>query len=199
MREREHVLNLLSIHRAVPFSYDHNVKEFSFGQQKVLITDIPTYGSPHQEGDELTSEQIEISGMSSAFLHGFRNPIQTTFGKTFIQESWSTGLEGEVNEIMADVMVELTDGYSQRDKKQLLKGGSFDTLAHTDEGSVRLRTVGQCACIGLDFTVNDWHSAGFAEYTSHNVDRPAQRASLLAGLGHIAKVAEGYRASFQVL
>ena len=189
MNEREHTLEILAITRAVPFSYDHDSRKFLFGTEGVGISSVPEYGSLHSEGVGLTREAIEISASSAAFLHGVRNPVQTMFGKEFIREGWNNGLENEVDEVMADVMIELNEHYSPSDKAPMI-GRSFHTHVHRDEGTVILRTAGICACTGPDRTVHDWDAVGFIDYTPHNVDSAAARASLLAGIGHIARRAQ---------
>jgi len=193
---REHVLENLAIQRTVPFSYDHAEGMFTFGDEQVRPEQIPRFGMVHKSGQETTPELVDELSAVVPFLHTFRSPIGTAAAQIFMREAWTPALGLEATEIMADVFLELSDRYDRSEKERLLKSRNFHIVPNPDSSGVVLNTVGICACLGPDFTVHyDWHPVGFQEYTYHNVDHSAKRASLLAGLGHIAKVAADYMKS----
>jgi hypothetical protein len=60
----------------------------------------------------------------------------------------------------------------------------------SEYGGVHLQVWGNCACMGSTphgLYVRDKSEHGFAEYDLHNADVQAQRTSLYAGLGHLAR------------
>jgi hypothetical protein len=69
-------------------------------------------------------------------------------------------------------------------------------------GGIVLQVMGNCACLGPDptrFKFADTMENGFTEYDLHNTDTQAQRASIIAGLGHIAFMAGGKEPVAQTL
>lgn len=60
-------------------------------------------------------------------------------------------------------------------------------------GHLNLSTIGNCACLGVKvdghIVDSDEWDTGFAEYEFHNTDYDFQRISLMAGLGHLARLA----------
>lgn len=90
---------------------------------------------------------------------------------------------------MADVLAEQIGGAEVARRAAWLKRGSFGAEKIT-AGEVFVQVDGICSCLGVDYTVHgSWRDHGFSEYTPHNVENREQRAALLAGLGHIARVA----------
>lgn len=69
----------------------------------------------------------------------------------------------------------------------------FRAGARQDNGGVSLQVFGECACLNPSqsgyFTGFEGVEKGFAEYELHNTELLAQRISLYAGLGHLAKMA----------
>ncbi len=190
MSERDGVVDLLAIARAVPFEYQHTTREFLFETEKVTPDDIPQYGYPHCVENVVVSD-IEQWAASRSFLIA-RNPISTTVGREAIESVWSDTLGSEVREVMADVLSEQLGTIKTTEKNRWLAIGSFG-VEKIQAGEVFVQTVGMCACLGVDYTVHDhWRQHGFSEYTHHNIDNRAQRASVLAGLGHIAYTANRY-------
>lgn len=60
-------------------------------------------------------------------------------------------------------------------------------------GGIGVQVMGNCACMGPEVEgvfINDQFEHGFAEYGFHNADYSWQRASLCAGMGHMALLAE---------
>lgn len=190
MAGREHVVELLSIGRAVPFEYHHDDRTFRFGAEDGSPDDISHYGYLHS-AEGVTVRNVEEWETSHSFLIT-RHPISTAIGREAIESIWSGRLENEVREVMADVLAEQLGTIKMAERNRWLELGSFGTQK-LSAGEVSVQTMGICACLGVDYTVHDsWRCVGFSEYTPHNIDNRAQRASVLAGLGHIAHTANRY-------
>lgn len=187
MNDRDGVVQLLAVSRAVPFEYHHDVREFIFDQSVVSPDQVPQYGYPHSV-EEVVPQAVEQWEGSHSFLMA-RNPISTAIGREAIDSVWSGSLGSEVREVMADVLSEQLGSIKASERNRWLEIGSFG-VEKIQSGEVFVQTVGMCACLGVDYTVHgSWRRVGFSEYTHHNIDNRAQRASVLAGLGHIAYIA----------
>lgn len=184
MSTYESVLNILSVGRAVPFEYDHHNRAFHAGGATISPEDIPRYGYIHSEVGG-TPDEIERWAQTESFLIT-RNPITTKIGREAIGGVWSSDLQRETREVMADVLSEHLGDIVMADSYDFLKKRSFGVEKFVSN-EVFVQTIGQCACLGVDYTVhNSWREAGFSEYTYHNVDMRPQTVALLAGIGHIA-------------
>lgn len=193
MELSDHTLELLAIGRAQPFSYDHDAKEFHFGNEKIPPSEMQFFGSAHTGGENLTANNVRKMVESTPFVHNYVHPIGLPLASEFFEEGWTDEIASETKEIMADVFMEYTKQFKASEREQLLSIRSFDTVCRKGSGDVILSTLGSCACLGPDYTSHYVLDDGAKEYTYHNIDLPSQRLSLLAGLGHIARRANEWR------
>ncbi len=188
MSVEQHTLELLAISRAQPFYYDHDAAKFHFGEQVLSVNEIPEFGSSHATGSAMTADDAAMLYENTPFVHNHVHPIGLPASMDFLKNGWTQALENETNEVIADVFMDTTDRFERTERQRLLSMRAFSTMRRVDSGDAILTTVGACACLGPDFSAMFTHSeAGIAEYTYHNIDRPEQRLSLMAGLGHIAR------------
>jgi hypothetical protein len=146
------------------------------------------FGSPHEEGDGVTAEEVRSMSETVPFVYNYTHPIGLPLSSDFLDNGWTQALESETNEVMADVFMANTDRFEVSERGRLLSIRAFSTIRRTDPGDVILNTVGNCACFGPDFTAMFTQATErVSEYTFHNVDRVEQKVSLMAGLGHIAR------------
>lgn len=189
-------LELLAAGRSQPFSYDHDEREFHFGNQVKSIDEIPLYGTPHEAGEGMTAADIEVLLGTTPFVYNYTHPISFPLASDFFEHGWSDEIAHEVHEIMADVFFDHSDAFKASEHERLKSLRSFSSLRRTNPGDVILSTLGNCACLGPDYTSS--HSrfldAGIMEYTLHNTDRLDQKLSLMAGLGHVARRASEWLA-----
>lgn len=193
---RESTLELLAMSRVQPFSYNHDAGEFHFGDEVVAVADIPTWGSPHQGGENLTKGDVQEYFDTVPFVFNHVHPLSLPLANIFFEHGWSDDLKAETNEVMADVLLAHTDRFDISERARLLESRNFDTMRRKHPGDVILRTIGACACLGPDYTGHlTQPEAGLMEYTFHNIDSLVQKQSLMAGLGHVARRATDWLAS----
>jgi hypothetical protein len=107
-------------------------------------------------------------------------------------------MQREVSDVMSDVLYQV-DGSAQfpgelKDQRRAPFCPDVD-LIRKEHPHINLTTFGNCACLGVAvdgtylFGQDEW-PLQVAEYKFHNTDFDAQQISLLAGLGHIAFLAE---------
>ena len=191
----ESTLELLAISRSQPFSYNHDTELFQFGDESVAVGDIPTWGTPHQMGEDITTDEVRAFIETTPFVYSFVRPIGLPRSVEFFDNGWTAEIEQETNEVMADVLVANSDRYDADDRKKLLAQRSFASLRRTQPGDVILHVAGNCACLGPDFTAHFcFPDEGIMEYTFHNIDQHEQKLSLMAGLGHVARRANEWLA-----
>jgi hypothetical protein len=92
--------------------------------------------------------------------------------------------------VMIDLFSRLEPQIPAEDLKE--GGGFMGFNAYQNEDtSLRLQVFGNCACLGVSYpgVYLEGVEKGFAEYDLHNADSQSQRASLYAGLGHLAFLA----------
>lgn len=136
----------------------------------------------------LQAAQItDLSSLNLTFFNMFATPkffdwLTTSDGKQAVSE---------VPEVTHRVFNLVYEKQVRIRGKDLLHGfGS----AFLREGHVTLSTIGSCACLGVAVdghlvSYREWGSK-YAEYEFHNIDFPAQKISLLAGLGHLAHLSD---------
>ncbi len=185
MTELEHQKNLLAISRPVPFSYDREARQFSFGSETRQADELSLYGHAHTvDTGELSPDEVDELIAREPVIHTARHPIMLPKYHRFIRDNWSPELEEEVVDVMAEVMTPVVPEILQDRKPSVFSFGAMRIDA--EMGRVILQVPGICACLGPDAVVPMWGSHNIAAGTFHNIDMPWQRAALLAGLGHLA-------------
>jgi len=97
-------------------------------------------------------------------------------------------------ESAVEVMINLfSRSEPQIPAEDLKEGGGFMgfNVFQKEEASLRLQVFSNCAYLGVSYPgiYLEGVEKGFAEYDLHNADSQSQRASLHAGLGHLALLA----------
>lgn len=186
----------LAAGRPVPFSYNHEAKTFSFGNEIVDSKDIPRYGTPFSVSDtQLADEIVDEMFENEPLVYTYYSPLSLPPFQEFIRTEWSDELAAETTQVMADVMSnETRDMFSWMGTESLeavgYKALHIRSTRDAYNGRIHLGVPGDCACCGPDATTHRWGSKywdmGIMEYTYHNIDRSTQLVALMAGLGHLA-------------
>ena len=183
-----HVNELLKMSRPAPFSYDHTTKLFTSGDTTYTPPELPL-GFGDLAADHEVNEVPD-----TALVHGILRIVMLPKMYDWLQENASTELFTQASEIMHDVFTGL-------EPRMLGKVATHDPYSHWGFNVARLRpehphivltTLGDCACFGVEidgiFGEHTWDQK-VAEFGYHNVDYNPQKVSLLAGIGHIAHLA----------
>ncbi len=170
-----------------PLTYDVNTEMFTIATKDVALHEFDLYTFNYLEMG-LSGKGIEINDALKypALLPVIGNvilgPKLHEFAKEYPQEITDTA------NIMRTAFSSFLEDPSQVDDM----GGHLGFAAglRRDEG-IHLQVMGNCACMGPDPNgiFPSRFEEGFAEYFLHNADSQAQRASLYAGIGHIARLA----------
>ena len=170
-----------------PMSFDVNVQAFTIGGN-VIPLDSPnlvleTYSPSGVEAfkNEIINEPVHLGV--------FGNPLTTPKFSIWLQQNCTKDDLESARRAMMTVFEILQDfrlGKIQDNPDSIFGFG----IGFLRPGHLRLNTIGNCACLGVSVdghtvSSDEWDT-GFAEYEFHNIDMPAQRISLLAGLGHLA-------------
>jgi hypothetical protein len=167
--------------------FDRDTSSFSIGGRDISI-----------DSPELFSETLFPTGTSISFEElldspayiGIRgNPIATPKFFNWLQEYCNKEDLEQTRQTIINVYEELRGISLDKvlDTHEVLYGFSANLLR---PGHLNLTTLGSYACLevsvyGVFIDNHEWDT-GFAEYEFHNIDMPAQRISLLAGMGHLA-------------
>lgn len=178
---------LLAVSDAVPFLYDHETRLFSFGKETFTANELPQWEAPHKGGRDTTVEDITDFIATTPMLHTREDLIALPQFHQFIQEGWTESLEDETTTIMAEVM-NLDDEVPQKQLRDCL--GFRAIRLGQEEAQIALTTFSGAASVEPDMTSKIWGTRfsplKISRFVFENIDRPSQRASLAAGLGHIA-------------
>lgn len=176
----------------LPFDYDANGQEFKVGETALELAEFDPYkSSPDVEEDGAGS--IPIDKMHE---HPLMIPTMSgVIGGPKLHE-WATAnselVAKEATEVMHRAFVSLIDEEFASEVKNVSAGFmGFDAGAR-ENGGVVLQVFGNCACLGVSqdgLFVYDGMENGYGQYELHNADSQAQRASLYAGIGHLARLA----------
>lgn len=173
-----------------PFLYDHESKSFLIGKDKqtLAVTDFDPYTYNDYGREEQAIREIEELTQHPALLQIVSGPIVTPRLHGWVQEAQNEFAEQTVR-LMHDV-------YSMFYEEPIPfeTGGGFMSFEAgvRQDGAIGLQVLGNCACFGPKYSTGMFEEGvehGFAEYELHNADSQAQRISLYAGLGHLAKLA----------
>ena len=198
--ERSEALSLMAQRRFVPFHYEHESQTFHFGEQVRPLADIPAHGVLHRAGGNLDSSDSEALLATTAFASSFNRMHSLPLADLFFNEAWNDRLIDDTNEVMRDAYIaarSLDPNYDveawapeRREFSTLLYEQATDPSGHA---GVFLQTSGICACTKPDKQPDlTYYPADVMTYIDHNVSKQADRVSLLAGLGHIARQANEY-------
>jgi len=170
--------------------YDHPNYTFKIGGVENLIEgeaskDVLIFPSGHAVDKHGLSKHPVVLGVLG-------NPIATPMFFEWVSNCDHEVIFPEVKSVIREVYARVLDieipEYDRESSAHINFNVGFER-----EGHVHLQTFGNCACLGTDpdgimVDYRDWDT-GYAEYTLHNIDRPAQYISLFAGLGHFATLA----------
>lgn len=171
---------------AIRFAYDAEAKAFLVNEQPITLSSV-------SENPGLFAEAV-LDGIQTVQVTdlGSMNFTEMTMLSTPRFFDWLMTSEGR--QAVRDVPEVTHQAFNlEHDRKLEFRGKDLlhgFGAAYLREGHVTLSTVGSCACLGV---VVDGHMVNYsewgnkyAEYEFHNIDFPAQKISLLAGLGHLA-------------
>lgn len=184
-----------------PFSFDASTQEFVINGRRMDAAEF----DPESIDLADDSDAIQVSELPNHSLY-----LPTTFGDVVAGPAlhrFTTAhpqfFRVAINNTVA-VMADVYESFLDEDQKLFedypeidiyTSGGHIGFNAgHREDDTIGLQVLGNCACLGP--TGNGWLiegrvEHGFAEYGLHNADSQTQRASLYAGIGHLAFLADG--------
>lgn len=177
----------------LPFEYDAEGQEFKVGETPIKLAEFDPYKfSPHIEKDGAGS--ILIDQMHE---HPLMIPIMSgVIGGPKLHD-WAVGnserVAKEATEVMHKTFVSLIDEEFASEVKNETAGFMGFDAGVRENGGIVLQVFGNCACFGVSqdgLFVYDGMEHGYGQYELHNADSQAQRASLYAGIGHLARLAK---------
>lgn len=176
-------------------SYDADNKLFTLGEQKFDIHDEAAMAKFPDVSMNTMNVPINPEQQSLGALRLNRTLIATPLFQKWLQENSYREKKPEVEEIILDVFTSINHRASKQDLEKC-KGASFMgfsmNMLRPEPLHLTFTTMGNCACLGAEIDgrlgQRIWEF-GYAQYGWHNIDYPAQRVSLLAGIGHIASLA----------
>lgn len=195
MAQNEFTLELLAKYPPATFLYDAESRQFTVGSEQVPLSEFDESEYRRTPPEPLKLEQAQtLIDESSLLLNSFGAHFQTPR-----MYKWLTSLDAaawqSASDNVTDVMIDAFAEVSDMPRKQLLKGSlwGFGTTFYRP-GHPSFTVLGDCACYGVSpqgyvFGQDSWED-GFAEYTPHNIDFPAQRIALYAGAGALAAMVE---------
>jgi hypothetical protein len=175
--------------KAQPFQYIEENRHFLIGGEILDLVKFDPYTYvPDELGIDYEGILPEEMPDHPALIRGFGPIIGGPKLHTWVLSN---------REAVREVHKVIIDAYQILDpdlpKSVLKRSGShmsFDSYLDSYD-HLTLITFGNCACMGPDpdGTFIEGNEAGFSEYVLHNADLRAQRSSLYAGFGHIARLA----------
>lgn len=199
--ERNEALATMAQRRFVPFHYERESQTFHFDDEVKNIDEIPVHGVLHRAGGDLTTSDSERLLSTVAFASSFNRLHSLPLADAFFKNAWNGALLAETNEVMyeAYVAAQALDTTGRYQGAGRPSRHDFSTTVYLQEedpsghAGVFLQTHGICACTkpGPRPDVS-YHPVDVMTYGEHNVGLVPERASLFAGLGHIARRANEY-------
>jgi hypothetical protein len=179
-----------------PFSYDETSQSFTIASKTIHVSDFDPYTfNAHELGiddEEVPADEIEN--------HALLLPIA---GGIIVGPALNEWAAGNASKIWPAVKV-MYDSYASfymnpEDIPFDAGHGHMGFSAHPlrDNQGINLQVLGNCACLGplgISNIFRDQFEHGYALYELHNADSQAQRTSLYAGLGYVARIATGKEA-----
>lgn len=180
-----------------PFAYDRQLKMFLAGDLPIDLHDFDPYQfNPHRlniENDDIAVDEMSNNSLylnqighliAGPALHAWtaKNPVALKDTRTIMHQALTSFLDDESAQEISDS-----------------EGGHMGFAAGLrEDGGIHLQVLGNCACMGPDpqaLFIDNRFEHGYAQYDLHNADSQMQRASLYAGLGHLAFSAEDRQSS----
>ncbi len=198
--DRETALELMATRRFVPYHYNRDSRTFHFGEEVRRFGEVPLSGALHQEGREQGGEAAQKLISRVAFASSFNKIHSLPLADTFFGEMWTSDLLDETREVMRDVYIAVDKDFPAPNRPSSIpEKNKFMTHLYEQKddpsghAGVFLQTHGICACTKPEDRVDTaFYPIEVLGYREHNVETPAERTSLLAGLGHIARRANEY-------
>lgn len=177
----------------LPFQYDADNREFQIGETSIELAEFDPYKFT-PDVDEDDAGNIPIDQMHEHPL--MISVMSGVIGGPKLHE-WATAnsqvLAKEATEVMHQAFVSLIDEEFASEVKNETAGFMGFDAGVRENGGVVLQVFGNCACLGVSqdgLFVYDGMENGYGQYELHNADNQPQRASLYAGIGHLARLAE---------
>jgi hypothetical protein len=171
------------------FSYNRESRVFTIGEAEVALQEFDPY-TFNPFALHLDRDGIEVNDIPNhpALLPGF--------GDIILGPKAHEWAQSHPHELAATFSV-LYESYTSFFADTSFIPTEADTshmgfaAGWREYGGIGLQVLGNCACMGPDpysGKIKGMFEHGYAEYDLHNADTQAQRASLYAGLGHIARL-----------
>lgn len=176
-----------------PFLYDHQSSKFIIDGQEKDIKEIDyMHDITYPLTDPVSAE--DVPNHPAHFFFGF--PITTPRFRAWVLEKCTKADILSTKQVIHETFIELTAS-DQNKSVDSIKGGKPYSVevGLIRPGHLTFSTIGNCACLGVSINGNliggEDMDVGYAEYEFHNTDMIVQQISLLAGLGHIARISQG--------
>lgn len=176
------------------FVYDQTARQFLIDDQTVALKDFDPYNYNPYVLNGIDYEGLPVTAMPETAL------LIPSHGGLIVGPNLHNWAQENIDSVLAatDVMHEAYTQFvedSPDDISSERSVGHFGFNAGLrEDGGIHLQVLGDCACMGPDphsHTIEGHFENGYAQYELHNADYPMQRASLYAGLGYLAFLAEG--------
>lgn len=175
------------------FMYDDSVQQFVVAGKTIAAEDFDPY--------TFNSYELKLNGNISPLdyddmpNHAVLLPGHGAIIAGPKLHEWAANNPGEVTRA-AKMMHKLFTSLVEDPEEIPSSEGGFMGFASSlrEGGGLHFQVFGNCACMGPDpcsGVINGQFEAGFVEYSLHNADSQVQRASLYAGIGHLARLARG--------
>lgn len=174
------------------FSYDHSIYAFNIANAQISLADFDpyTFSTHDTDVDEGDSLLVDALLHKRLVLPSYGGLIAGPTLHEWIGENSGT-VQRETPKVMYEAFISMVK------EPQEISDGSFGHMGFdtrvSETGSLILQVFGNCACMGVNQHggMIQGIEEGFAQYDLHNADSQVQRASLYAGIGHLAFVAKG--------
>ncbi len=190
MVDPERITKLLGVANTMPFEYDLHNRIFGIGQDRIALDEFGV-GSALHTTQKSTAKPDEDAPLLISGIMGAVYQMPKMY-KWLIKQSKSEF--EQTQELVTNAMVEAYIEISGDTDVPIIRGDSHWDFGLTlyRPGHPVFRVLGDCACYGVSpqgtlLGESAWEY-GYAEYDLHNIDRPAQRTSLYAGAGALARL-----------
>jgi hypothetical protein len=173
-----------------PFSYRNDDSVFEIAGVEIPLADFDPYSfNPYLPEFGIDPDGIEIDDIPN------HPALIPTFGNLLVGpklHDWANQNTDQllnVFKVMHKAYAAFYDDPSQISGEKGVGHMGFASGPRED-GGIHLQVMGDCACMGPNynsFYIRNQFENGYAEYDLHNADFQFQRASLYAGLGHLAR------------
>lgn len=174
------------------FHYDIDAQEFKVDETAIKLADFDPYKfSPDIEEHDAGSIPIDQMREHPLMIPIMSGVIGGPKLHDWVTEHPATWRQ-EVTDVMHKAFISLIDEDFAREVKNEPAGFMGFDCGLLENGGVALQVFGNCACMGVSqdgLFISGGMEQGYGQYELHNADSQAQRASLYAGLGHLARLA----------